>query len=447
MLPLNYNEGWNAYLAVAAKAGTLYPPPCIGVTNNYPPLSFLLIGGLTSLLPDAIFAGRVVAWAALICVAVCLYAIPRAVGSDRLAALFAPMLFLAALAEHFSLYVGTDDPQMLGHALMLAGLLVMVRTSGARGAVVAAIFMAAGMFIKHSLLALPFAAGVWLLYVDRRRGLIFLTTLVSAGVIGLSLCFAVYGHDFVAGLLAPRVWSFTRAYQRPMTWLLPLQIPLAVPVLILLKPMRDRHGVLLLIYYVASLAVGTLGAAGQGVIYNAFFDTLIAASLAGAHALGRFSEILGQAARTPRLLTVAVVGGALVVLGLSAAPRDVILLRPWIRHTEADAVRVRATVATIRAISNPVICEQLALCYWARRRFEIDMFNQTQSFRRHACSDVAFLRQIRARRYAAIVLEARGVRPRAHMTRPEWSAIRTNYAPIIGTRALAATIMKPRRLP
>ena len=40
-----YNEGWNAYHAVAAvTGGVLYPPPETFVFNNYPPLSFYLVG-------------------------------------------------------------------------------------------------------------------------------------------------------------------------------------------------------------------------------------------------------------------------------------------------------------------------------------------------------------------------------------------------------------------
>ena len=49
-VPLDPNEGWNAYHALAATAGaTLYPQPPDLMANNYPPLSFYLIGALTRL--------------------------------------------------------------------------------------------------------------------------------------------------------------------------------------------------------------------------------------------------------------------------------------------------------------------------------------------------------------------------------------------------------------
>jgi hypothetical protein len=61
-VPLNYNEGWNAYHAAAAiDNGELYPPPDALITNNYRPLSFYLVGAIGWFLGDNIIAGRAVA--------------------------------------------------------------------------------------------------------------------------------------------------------------------------------------------------------------------------------------------------------------------------------------------------------------------------------------------------------------------------------------------------
>ena len=41
----NPNEGWNAFQAMRALgAGPLYPPPGGLTGNNYPPLSFYIVG-------------------------------------------------------------------------------------------------------------------------------------------------------------------------------------------------------------------------------------------------------------------------------------------------------------------------------------------------------------------------------------------------------------------
>src|SRR3954451_7227709 len=61
-LPLDPNEGWNAYFADAAiHGGVLYPTADALITNNYPPLSFYFVGAVGYLMGDNIFAGRIVA--------------------------------------------------------------------------------------------------------------------------------------------------------------------------------------------------------------------------------------------------------------------------------------------------------------------------------------------------------------------------------------------------
>src|SRR5947209_10161883 len=60
LAPLDPNEGWNAAHALAAMAGgTLYPSPQSLMVNNYPPLSFYIVGALARLTGDAVIAGRI----------------------------------------------------------------------------------------------------------------------------------------------------------------------------------------------------------------------------------------------------------------------------------------------------------------------------------------------------------------------------------------------------
>src|ERR1700742_3158346 len=69
-IPNGYNEGWNAYWAqVAWHGGCLYPALDSPVSNNYPPLSFYIVGALGSLLGNNIFAGRLLALISLLTVA------------------------------------------------------------------------------------------------------------------------------------------------------------------------------------------------------------------------------------------------------------------------------------------------------------------------------------------------------------------------------------------
>src|SRR5260370_33126607 len=54
------NEGWNAYHADAAVGGgALYPSPDTLIVNNYPPLSFYVLGLLGRVFCDPLYVGRV----------------------------------------------------------------------------------------------------------------------------------------------------------------------------------------------------------------------------------------------------------------------------------------------------------------------------------------------------------------------------------------------------
>jgi len=62
-VPLDPNEGWNAFFSqIAMRAGVLYPEPAGSpIINVYPPLSFYIVGVVGHLIGDNIFAGRTVA--------------------------------------------------------------------------------------------------------------------------------------------------------------------------------------------------------------------------------------------------------------------------------------------------------------------------------------------------------------------------------------------------
>ena len=59
----SYNEGWNAFLdAAAANGDPIYFAPDAPFTNNYPPLSFYIVGLIARIAGDALFVGRAIAW-------------------------------------------------------------------------------------------------------------------------------------------------------------------------------------------------------------------------------------------------------------------------------------------------------------------------------------------------------------------------------------------------
>ena len=402
VLSLNYNEGWNAYWAQAVASGNpLYVPAGALRTNNYPPISFVMIGTLARWGADAIFAGRLIAWAAFVVTGGWIAANIRNFGDDRLAAVFGGLMFFAFMATQYANYVGVDDPQMLAHAVMGAGLFLVLRPGATlRDMMVAGAVMAFALFIKHNIIALPLASAIWLSLWDRRRGAAFAGTLVACGIAGLAVCWAVYGADFFTSLTAPRVYSLEWAHRRVVLWLMPMLVPLIVPAVLTMRPLRDRIAMFLAIYAVIALVVGVIEATGEGVSYSCMFDVVIAFCLAGGRLLGRLGR--REATRELRAYAIAIAGLSLVFWSTTQATHQALRVLPWIKAERAKSAATRDVVQEIAARTGPALCETPALCYWAGKRYALDVFNFDEALRRGRQSEEVLAAQIAAGRFAVV---------------------------------------------
>ncbi|TLU71735.1 hypothetical protein [Lichenicoccus roseus] len=378
-IPVNYNEGWNAAFdlrAIHPSAGPLYPGPGSFVFNNYPPLGFYLVGAAGWLAGDMIAAGRLVALAALFCCAGLLGLCVRRLGASAQAAMAATVLFLLVNATYYQSYVAMDDPQWLAHAFMLAGLAVLLREGPPSvpllPVVLAALLVTAGGFVKHNLVALPLAATLWLLWHDRRQAAAWIATAVVATGAGVVAIQARYGAIAFADILhhartldADRLILATGA-------LAPL-LPMALAVVLLLR----RGGMLVALFGGLALAAGILQRLGDGVNYNAHFETLIAACLG-------FGLVLDPLVRSPlRLGRVSIGPAALLVFAalpmLCAMPIHLPAAWNAIASRERRQAAWQPVIARLAAAPGPVGCEMPSLCIWAGKPFSVDIFNLTQS--------------------------------------------------------------------
>ena len=200
LAPLDPNEGWNAAhtLFLLAK-GTPYPPPQGLMINNYPPLSFYLVGALTRWTGDAVIAGRILSLLSFLAAGIGVALVCRQMGCGARARVFA-FVFFAAVLLICSDYVAMDDPQLMGHAVQLFGLLLLLR----RRILAAALIFSASLFLKHNLVALPLAAAAWLLWQDRNAALRFILCGAAALGAGLILFRLIYGFNLLAVLSSPR---------------------------------------------------------------------------------------------------------------------------------------------------------------------------------------------------------------------------------------------------
>ena len=201
------------------------------MANNYPPLSFYLIGGLSANFGDAVYVGRVLSLLATASIAVAIGCSVRQFGGSRLSAWLAGLWFLATLSRFVDRYVGMNDPHLLALAIMVWAMVWFIRCRQKHRAVEGAILlMVLAGFFKHTLLAIPLASLVWLAWSDRRLALRAAMVGTGAAASGLALCWAAYGDAFFRQLTMPREYSLTQALASlgRLQWIAPALIIFAI---------------------------------------------------------------------------------------------------------------------------------------------------------------------------------------------------------------------------
>jgi hypothetical protein len=389
-IPNGYNEGWNAYWAeVAWQGGRLYPAIDSPISNNYPPLSFYIVGALGRLMGDNVFAGRVLALLSLIAIAVNVFVWLRLSQVPRAAATFGAALFLAAFSVYAPAYMTMNDPQLMSHSLMMTSAVVLWRYDFSRKALVAAaVLMVLAGCVKHLLIALPVAVTAWIgLY---RRELLgrWLITSVSVVAVALVALYYTQGTIFFHDMASSRLYSrvlVKSGVQRVWDSFGFLVVLGGAAGLALASPLSRedaRHrAAFVLLYLVSAAGVGALAAGGKGVDRNAFFDVLIAASMAVAVGVEHMRTRTWNANR-PWLngpaQGSAVAAGCCVVFLVGAVGQ---WPARWqlLQQTDAREAASLRVIGDIRRLGGgAAACEELSLCYWAGSAFKVDFFNYGQ---------------------------------------------------------------------
>jgi len=182
---------------------------------------------------------------------------------------------------------------------------------------------------------------------------------------------------------------------------------------------------LLTLFAAFALVIGCLGLAGDGVVYNALFELVIASSLALGYRLG---------CGTPDNW-IALAAAALVAWSSGLDATALIAYRQdWMVDQHHRLATAERSVALIAAQAGPALCEDLLLCYWAGKPFEVEVFNYLQAVRTGRRDERELLSQIEHCRFGAIELDPIDNRMPARFQ----VAIRQHYDPIAGLPTLFA---------
>ncbi len=371
------NEGWNAYFADAAMgAAPLYPPTDTLIVNNYPPLSFYMVGGLAQVFGDALYVGRVLSLMAIVALGGLIARVVMQLGGGSAGAAVGGFWFVAVMARSFTRFAGMNDPQLVGHVMMMAALAwFLAREASGKSVVPPILAMVVAGFYKHNIVAVPITALVWLAVRDWRRAVVPAAVGAGAAALGLAICYLIYGDVFFANLMTPRAYHWLRSLKGlgRLQWILPALALWAIWVAA--EPKRKSARFTMLFVGVA-FAAYLLQWSGEAILDNAQFDLVIAAAVglgvafdrAGATAFGRrFGETAARA------VIVAVLAARLVAT-LRIEPALVLFDPDYRAQYYSNSAVVRADAARIAQVPGPVACDYKVVCRLAGKPFSYDDF-------------------------------------------------------------------------
>lgn len=386
-IQIDNNEGWNGYFAdIAIHGGRLYPKADQLLTNNYPPLSFYMVGACSRIVGDTILAGRLLSLAAVAAIAFAIGKITRLLTRSPMAAWVAAGFYLATMSRFCADYVGMDDPQLLAQGFMSLGFAGFVAASQEdRSCVGPILLMAAAGFIKHNLIAMPAAALVWLAVVRPREAVRCAAFSLVAITIGFLLCRSAYGPDFLSNMTAPRLFSWQHIGSK-LGRLHCLDVAGVASVCALALKRSERSVRLFGLLLVASVGTFLLQETGAGVDVNAAFELIIALAIGVGLAFAWAREIPLE--RFPRLafwgaetLQIVLVLALFVRILPTRRIQDLRPMRMVFDPSFKAEIAVREaamadSVALARNTPGEVTCATL-VCYRAGK-LTVDRFNVDQ---------------------------------------------------------------------
>jgi hypothetical protein len=381
-IEIENNEGWNAYFADAAIGRMpLYPSADQLITNNYPPLSFYIVGFVGRFVGDPVLAGRLLSLVAVVAIAAAITLSVRRLGGTGVAARISAAFFVATMSRFFISYVGMNEPQLFAEAIMAFGFLgFLIARSNDRGYVGPVLVMALAGFVKHNIIAMPLTAFLWLGLHRRREAVKCFCVAAIAIVTGTAICYVLFGRNFFLNILCPRHYSLKRSLGvfGELEW-----VSVGLLVCIYNAWARRRDVNVQLCSCLIAIALGSyfLQKSGAGVDINAQFDLVIAVAMGLGLAFTQVS--LWPVARPFRLEQ----AQAILLLAVCARLLASKQLQPVRLIFDSSfrneiVMRERAmtdSVERVRRIPGDVTCgRNMLVTYRAGKSFVVDAFNVQQ---------------------------------------------------------------------
>jgi hypothetical protein len=374
-------EGWNAYLQDAAASGhQLYPAANGLIGNNYPPLSFYAIGLLGKLFGDSLYVGRAISIVGLLCVAVEIFLCARILTRTIIGPAIGALWYVATMSHNSTAYVGVNDPQLAGEAIMGAGLaLILARDGAGKSVTPALLIMVVGGFWKHNMIAIPLTSIMWLLSQHRSKAIWPILISVAAVVIGLLLCRLSFGPEFLSDMLAPRSygWGGILANAGHLQW---CALAFLIWATWAIGNRHSKPAQFTLLHVAIGLGACILQWSGEGVSGNAEFDLILALGIATGVTFARMENSwFTRYIRANRLRDMMVVALLTRLIATDRQETALLFLSPELKsYFYAGQREVIKETSEVSAIQGDVFCSNKIVCRLAGKPFVVDDFKIEQ---------------------------------------------------------------------
>jgi hypothetical protein len=347
--------------------------------NNYPPLSFYFVGLLGSVVSDNLFAGRMLSLVGLVGVAVEIFLCVRILTGGRAGALIGAFWYVAIMAHNLSIYVGANDPQLAGEAIMGAGLVWMLaRDAVKKSATPALLIMVIGGFWKHNMIGIPLTAVAWLFLTHGRQAIRPVAISAFAAGAGLLACGAMYGKEFFENLLVARHYSIDHVVGNVGH----LQWSAAAFAIWALWAATNRSPAarFTMLHVPIGLFACLLQWLGDKVFGNAEFDLIFALGIAVGVTFEKVQSLVFAKRFGTGIAQATMV--SILAIRLIATDRHepaLVLFDPYFRsQLYASERSARADAARVAAMPGDVYCSNKVICRLAGKPFVVDDFKVEQ---------------------------------------------------------------------
>jgi hypothetical protein len=368
----------------------MYGSPPGWTIQNYPPLSFHLIGALGAAFGNTNMAGRAVSLVSLALVCLLTGGIAQRFSGSRWAGWYAGLCPLVWIGVFAANRIAMNDPQFPGMVFELAGFYIYVCRPAATAALTgSAALFALAVFTKHNLIAAPAAvAAQMLLSRDWRGFALWAGTGTALAAAGVAATMAFDGRFFLAHLLSARAADYATGLNYNIAYGLAFAPAIAVGALWSVRHLVPGPNRVLALAWIVANVVGAVLLFGHGVDKNILFEALMFdAIVVAVAARTRLTDSDRPAVPAVILATIASWPVIMVPALAFQSPRDLAALP----RIEADFA---AGIDLVRSRPGPAWCENLLLCNAAGKPMVFDAYYTQDQIEAGRLPECAVLRQL-----------------------------------------------------